>query len=75
MNLSLPCARIRLAGRSEHSRTCRCSEVNEDLRSRVYARAAAVVREDRAKADAAWMAPEPGAPVKWGTVTGLKVRP
>ncbi len=74
MSLCLPCTRIRLAGRSEQSRTCSCAVVNEDLRARVYKRAAAVVREDRARADAAWLAPEPGAPVKWGTVTGLKVR-
>ena len=74
MNICLPCCRLRLAGRAISSRMCQCSIVNEDLRVRVYARAAAVVREDRAKADAAWLAPEPGAPAKWGTVTGLKVR-
>ena len=74
MSLCLPCTRIRLAGRSEQSRTCSCAVINEDLRARVYKRAAEAVREDRAKAAATWRAPDVGAPVKWGTVTGLKVR-
>lgn len=71
MNVCLPCCRLRLAGRNVPSRTCRCPEVNEDLRARVYARAAAAIRKDRAQADATWLASERDASVKCEKVTGL----
>ena len=83
--ICLSCARMRMAQMKEpsafplyqyiHARCEDCAFVNEDVRARVYARAAAVVRADRLIRDAEAYAdmPSVGAPIEMPELKGLRV--